>query len=338
MKITIRFLVLFALLALSLVPTGPVYAQGSDSGGEGRVIFGSNFTLENGESFNGDLVVFGGNVTIKEDAELNGNLVVFGGTAESNGKVNGDVVIIGGQVKLDEQAFVAGDVVTVGGQLQRAEGATVEGEVVNNVKPDIEIPNGRIPPIVTLPDVSTPVVNVGFNPFREFGMALGWATVVALLGVLATLFFQDRLGRVSQAVVAQPLMVGGIGLLSVFVAVAMFFTIIPLFALAFAWLFGVIAIGQEIGERFAKSLRQDWTPAITTGAGTFALVFLVSSIQAAGDVAWFVGCVTWIIPALIGLLAIGAVVITRVGAQPIQSPAMTTYTPPTDAGQVPPAA
>jgi len=337
MKKMYRFLTLFALLSLLFLPTGAVHAQGSDSGGDGRVIFGSNFTLESGESFNGDLVVFGGNVTVEEDANLNGNLVIFGGTVDSNGKVIGDVVIIGGQVELDEKAHVTGDVVTVGGQLQQAEGAQVDGEIVNNVQPDIEFPNGLIPPTINVPDVPTPVVNVGFNPFWEFGKALGWSIFVALLGALATLFFQDRLGRVSQAVVAQPLMVGGIGLLSVFVAVAMFFTIIPLFALAFAWLFGVIAIGQEIGERFAKSVRQDWTPVITTGVGTFALVFLVSSIQTVGDVAWFVGCVTWIIPALIGLLAIGAVVLTRVGARPIQSPAMTTNTPPTDTGQVPPA-
>jgi hypothetical protein len=52
----------------------------------------------------------------------------------------------------------------------------------------------------------------------------------------------------------------------------------------------------------------------------------------------FMACVTWILPVLVGLLAIGAVVVTRFGARPIQTPALTVYTPPTDSGQAPPAA
>src|SRR5512146_3247154 len=127
MKMFYRFLTLFALLALFLMPTGAVHAQGPGPDSAGRVIFGSNFTLVSCDTFIGDLVVFGGNVTVEENADLNGNLVVFGGTAKGNGQVHGDVVIIGGQVSLDAKAHVTGDVVTVGGQLQQAEGATIDG-------------------------------------------------------------------------------------------------------------------------------------------------------------------------------------------------------------------
>src|SRR5215207_9888284 len=147
MKITFKFLTLFVLLALVLIPTGSAHAQGSGPDNGGRVIFGSNFTLESGDSFSGDLVVFGGNVTLEDDTELNGNLVVFGGTVVSDGNVNGDVVIIGGQV-------------------ERAEGAVVEGEVLNNVAPEIELPNGRVPPDIDVPNVHIPnEINAGFNPF-----------------------------------------------------------------------------------------------------------------------------------------------------------------------------
>jgi cytoskeletal protein CcmA (bactofilin family) len=147
MKITVKFLTLFTLLVLLLVPMGSAYAQGPGPGSDGRVIFGSNFTLESGDTFDGDLVVFGGNVTIEKDATLNGDLVVIGGTITSSGQMERDVVVVGGQVKLEESAVVAGDVITIGGQLERAEGATVEGDVVNNVAPDFQIPNGRIPPV-----------------------------------------------------------------------------------------------------------------------------------------------------------------------------------------------
>ncbi len=310
MKITFKFLTLFALLALLLLPTNTAYAQGPGPN-DGRVIFGSNFTLESGKTFNGDLVVFGGNVTIEKDANLKGNLVVIGGRVESNGETKGDVVVVGGQVKLEESAVVGGDVVTIGGQLERAESAKINGEVVNNTAPNIQFPNGRIPP--TVPGVPLPsVVNISFNPLLEFGRVLGASLLMAFLGVLVTLFFQDRLNRVSQAAVTQPLMSSSIGLL----------TIVVMIIAAF---------------RFGKAIRQDWAPAVTTGLGTFVLIFVVASIQSMNHLLPFMACVTWILPILIGLLAIGAVVITRFGARPVQSPALTVYSPPTDSGQAPPA-
>lgn len=343
MQTKFKILTLLILMVLLLVPTSSAHAQGTGTGG-GRVIFGSNFTLDSEDEFNGDLVVFGGNVIIETDAELNGNLVVFGGTIAADGNVNGDVAIIGGQVELKENAVVRGDVVTIGGQVQREEGATVEGEVIHNVAPEVQLPSGRIPPDVEVPSVPVPQINVGFNPFWEIGRVFGSALLVSILGILATLFFQDRLDRVSQAIVTQPLMTTSIGLLTIVVMIIAAFTLIllpvvglGLIPLAFAWLFGVISMGQEIGDRFARALRQDWTPVISTGLGTFALVFVVASIQSLHNLAPFLACITWILPVLVGLLAIGAVVITRFGAQSVQSPALTVYTPPTDSNQIPPA-
>ena len=145
MKTKFRLVSLIALFMLVLVPTSAVFAQGPGPNG-GQVIFGSNFTLESGDSFDGDLVVFGGNVTIEEDADFNGSLIVFGGTVESDGTITGDVVAIGGQIYLNENASALGDVVTIGGQAVVAEGAVVEGEIVNNVQPEINLPDGEVPP------------------------------------------------------------------------------------------------------------------------------------------------------------------------------------------------
>jgi Polymer-forming cytoskeletal len=354
-RIAIKLFPLFVVFALLPVPTGPAYAQGPDPDGGGQVIFGRNYTLESGDTFEGDLVVFGGNVTIEENASLNGNLVVVGGTIESNGETQGDVVVVGGQVSLEEAALVTGNVVTIGGQLAQAEGAEIEGEVVNNVAPDVILPNGRIPPEVpetpgvpNVPEISRPNINISYNPFGEFMRVFGSALLVSFLGILATLFFQSHLARVSQAVVSQPLMTTGIGLLTVVVLIIAALTLIllplvglSLIPLAFAWLFGVVSIGQEIGERLAKALRQDWTPVIATGLGTFVLVFIIASFQSLNHLLPFMACVTWILPALVGLLAIGAVVITRFGTRPVQIPALTVYTPPAPppgSGEVPPAA
>jgi hypothetical protein len=336
------------LLALLFLPTGSVYAQGPGPG-DGRVVFGSNVTLEGGDTFEGDLVVFGGNVTIEADAIMNGDLVVIGGRVENDGEVNGDVVNVGGQLILNETAFVSGNVVTVGGQLRREDGAQVEGDVVNNVFPQIDIPNGNIPPVIpNVPDVpSTPgipdlpsVVNVRFNPFLQFGRVITSSILMAFLGALTVLFFKERLDKVSQAVVAQPLMTTGVGLMTLVTLVVMAFTLIlipfailGLIPLGFAWLFGVIAIGQEIGERLAKALRQDWAPVLATGLGTFIIIFIVGFIQSLNELSWVIGCFTWIVPVFVGLLSVGAVVITRFGARQATGPGIGVYTPPTDVDQ-----
>jgi len=343
MKLTFKYLTLFILLALLLIPARSAHAQGVSTDG-GQVIFGSNFTIESGDEFNGDLVVFGGNVTVEQGADLNGNLFVFGGTVSADGNVNGDVVVIGGQVQLEEKAVVGGDVVTIGGQVQQAEGATVKGEVIHNVSPEIQLPNGSMSSNGNTPSVHLPaVINTHFNPFSEFGRVLGSAIVVAFLGVLAALFFQPQLDRVSQAAVRQPMMTTSIGLLTLVVLFVATLSIIlipvvllSLIPLAFAWLFGVISIGQEIGDRFARAIRQNWTPVVATGVGTFVLVFIVASIQSLNSLAPFLLCLTLIVPFLVGFLAIGAVVITRFGTRSVQGPAMTVYTPPTDPGQMPP--
>jgi hypothetical protein len=334
MKKTLKFFTLFILFALLLLPMRSAQAQGPNPDGEGQVIFGSNYTLESGDTFEGDLVVFGGNVTIEEDAVLNGNLVVVGGTIRSNGETQGDVVIVGGQANLEESALVTGDVVTIGSQLEQAEGAKIEGEVVNNVAPNINIPSGRLPPAEpgapTAPEVRPPVINIDFNPFAEFFGIIFWAVGLSAFAMLLALFWQPHIERTGKAIISQPVMTGAIGLLAVVVATILFITVIPPILLAFAWFFGIVAMGLEVGERFTKAINQQWSPVLTIGFGTFLLVLT-------GGMIGLIPCLGGIVLFMFSLVGIGASVITLFGARPIQVPAMTVYTPPTDSNQVPPA-
>ncbi len=328
MKKMVKSIVWLFLLVMLTLPTR-VQAQGPNPE-SGKLVFGDNFTLESGEELTGGLVVFGGNVLIEQDASVYGGVVVFGGTMTSHGDIEGDIVVIGGQVRLESESYVSGDIVTIGGQVDREEGAEIGGEIVDNAPaPEININ----PPSV--PDVVVPDAGVRFNPFWEFGRVLVVSLLMSFLALLATLFFQDRLGRVSQAVIAQPLITSSIGLLAIVALIVLAVTIIlipfallGLIPLGLAWLFGVVAIGQEIGERLTRALRKDWTPAVTASLGTFILMFLLASIQSLNDLLPFMICVTWIFPVAIGLLAIGAVVVTRFGARPMQSPGMIVDNPP----------
>lgn len=327
MKIT-KFLTILVLLALLVIPTSSAYALGTKTDG-GRVIFGSNYTLAKDDTFNGDLVVFGGNVTVEEGARLNGNLVVFGGTISSDGNVTGDVVIIGGQVKLDSNAVVAGDLVTIGGQEERAEGAVVKGEVVKNVAPDIQLPNGRIPPQVIVPSVPTPNFNVNFNPLMQFFKVFFWAFIIAAFAMLLMLFWQTPIERAGNIIVTQPLMTGLIGLAATLIAIIFVLTILPPFVVAFAWLFGIVAIGREVGERFATAINQHWTPVITVGTGTFLLMLVGGAI---GEIP----CLGAFVLFLFGLLGVGGAISTWFNLKPALRSNMTVYSPPTDSGEVPP--
>jgi cytoskeletal protein CcmA (bactofilin family) len=330
MKKTFKLFTSLMLFALLLIPTSSAQAQGPGPDGEGQVVFGSNFTLESDETFEGDLVVFGGNVTIEEDAILNGNLVVTGGTIQSAGEVQGDVVVTGGQVSLEESALVTGDVVLIGSQLDQAEGAEVEGQIINNVAPNITLPTGKIPPTApeapVVPEISQPNFSIDFNPFGEVLWVFVRALGLAAFAMLLALFWQPQIERTGEAIISQPLMAGAIGLAATVVGTVLFFTILPLMLVAFAWVFGVVAMGWEAGKRFAKATNQIWSPVLSIGFGTFLLAL-------AGGVIGLVPCLGFVIITLFGFVGVGASVITLFGSRPIQLPALTTYTPPTDSGQ-----
>src|SRR5215216_6574162 len=322
MRMTFKIFTLLLLLTVLLLPTGSASAQGPNPGGGGQVIFGRDYTLESGETFDGDLVVFGGNVVIEEDASLDGNLVVIGGTIKSNGETKGDVVVVGGQVSLEESALVTGDVVTIGGQLQQAEGAKIEGEVVNNVAPDITLPTGRIPPTApagpNIPNVVRPNIDIHFNPFAEVFWIFFWAVIVAAFSMLLSLFWQPQIDRTGTVIIRQPLMTGAIGLLSFFVAAILLLTVIPPVLAALAWLFGVVAMGSQVGERFSKAVNQVWSPVLTIGFGSFLLMLVGGAIG-------LIPCLGGLILFLLGMLAIGGSVITWFGVRLPQAPALTVY-------------
>lgn len=322
------------LLALLLLPTGAVHAQDPTNNGD-IVLFGQNYTLDEGETLNGSVAVFGGNITLEKDATLNGpavifggnfsiaegtvvngDLAVFGGSLTVSGEVNGDIVIFGGQAALTSNADVRGNIAAFGGQITQEPGANVEGDITYNTPPSVESPNAPDAP-------NPPNVHVNVNPFWNLAGKLGQAVIIAAIGMLLALFLQPQLDRTANAALRRPVMSGGYGLL-VLVAVpsvllVLSLTIVMLLVTAplgfvfaivvpLAWLFGVVAIGQEVGDRFAKAINQVWAPVLATGFGTFLLMLVTGFME-------FVPCVGWIPSALVALVGIGAVTMTWFGTR-----------------------
>jgi hypothetical protein len=321
------------LLAVLLLPTRSAYALSNPT--DGRVVIGQNFTLKSGDTLDGDLVVIGGEAALETGSRVNGDVVIVGGNLKLDGSVTGNAVVIGGLTSLGEKASLEGDMVTVGGSLQRTEGAHIGGNIVTNLPPPtIQLPNA--PKAVTPPTPPSPKVEFDFGPFGKAAGVFFQAIGLAALAMLLTIFLHPQIDRVAQAAISQPFIAGSIGLLTVFLApitlviLVVTLILIPLalaavVLLVLAWLFGVVAFGMEVGDRFTKAIHRTWEPVFTAGFGTFLLAIVLGTMN-------LIPCIGWVAPVIVGLMGLGAAVITMFGTRPVYRPALSISDPGTGGG------
>lgn len=315
MKNKIKFLTFLLALSSILLPTGTVTAGGLD---DGPVIFGGSYTLQSGDSLNGDVVVFGGVVMIEEGAEAHGSVVVFGGSLTINGQVDGDVVLLGGAAMLGEKSLIGGNLSLVGAALNRADGAQVNGDIIYN-DPDFN------PGVVTISGLlndrgvpAAPFV-MHTNPLWAVVSVIGRSMAMALLALLIALFLEEPTRRVGQSAAGQPVIAGGLGFLTIILTPAVVLilaitillapvALLAVLALMVALLYGWIALGVEVGLRFTKMLNQNWAFPLTAAFGTWLLTIISASIG-------LIPCVGWLAPFILATLALGAVIMSRFGAR-----------------------
>ncbi len=319
-----KFFFYFLLLALLLWPSQVFAREAGAPLFEDKVVFGGSYTLESGESLDGSLVVFGGAVTLEADSSVYGDVVLLGGTLEVNGSVSGSLVGIGGVVSLNDGALIEGDAITFGAVLERADGSRVNGQIVDSIGSSF---NFDLPEGVNVDTIETPVPiqpmapwQAAMSPVFDWMWFLFSTFMWAALAVLVVIFFTKPTERVAKAALSQPLTAGGAGLLtailSPFALVALTLTIILIpvtiiaaLVLLVAWLFGMIALGLEVGRRIAALFNAEWAPAIAAGVGTFVLYFVL------GGFAQLIDCIGWIPQVLVGMWGWGAVILTRFGTQ-----------------------
>lgn len=310
-----RLTLIFTLAAVALLafPTTALAAGLPD----GKIVIGGSYTLKSDEVLTGDLLVIGGVVTLEPRSKVTGTVALIGGVLDAAGIVEGGVTAIGGSADLRATAIVYGDVVTLGSAVDRAEGAIVRGDFTNA---PVEGPMN-----LTIPDFVVPEVRGWGGAFTPFSwtVEIGWyflrAFLFAALAAVLVMFWPLRAGRVAQTAVAQPLISGGLGLITFLVAIPVIALLViticlsPLAILAgivlvVAYVFGWIAIGLELGQRIAAAFRQDWSLAVSAGIGTLVLTLVVYAIN-------FIPCVGFIAPTITYCLGLGAVLLTRFGGQ-----------------------
>ncbi len=287
---------------------------------DGRVILGDEFVLKSGEVLDGDLIVLGGDVELEEGSIVEGDVFVLGGDVTAAGRIDGDVAVLGGQISLEATAIVRGDISSLGGNLDRDPAAQVNGQVFSGqgvdvpfdfdfgfgagefVRPSVDMWRVRLSPLISL-------------------LWFGFRTVLlAALAVLVVMFWPTPAGRAAEAVVAQPVAAGGLGVITLVVAPALLLlltitiilspvALIGVVLLVVAGVFGWIALGLEVGNRMKTAFNWELHPAAAAGIGTLVLTFVLGGIGQ-------IPCIGWIAPFLGISLGLGAVLLTRFGSQP----------------------
>jgi cytoskeletal protein CcmA (bactofilin family) len=300
-----------------------------------KLVLGSSFLLEEGEILEGNLFVLGGTAKLSTNSTVEGDVAILGGTLVVDGVIEGNINAIGGLVSLTSSARVEGDVNTVSAHLDVDEGAQIEGQVNNAetgpfslvVPGSFKFPNWEGSPPITLPsDIPAPIVNVGLSPLWD---ALWWifrSVLWAALAILVALFIPRPIERVGETAMGNPLATGGLGCITVLIApvililLAITICLSPVsliigFILWIAWGLGIIVLGVETGKRLSGILKVDWAVPVSAGVGTFLLTLVSNGIQLV------VPCIGWLVPALIGVVGLGAVLLTRFGSQSYPSAA-----------------
>lgn len=302
MKNIIRIvLLLIPLLFLTSCISIPVVEDG--------LVIGQSYQLESGETLENDLTVIGGNAYLEEGSIVEGDVAVMGGTLTIDGTVNGEVTVLGGYVYLDDHAVIEGSVNSLGGTIERSSRAVIEGGESSRPEPRPRVTTMR-----------TPNMQVSFDPITGPLMAIFQALALAALAMLATLTLPNYLERTGRAAVAQPYGTGGVGCLTILVLVVMTITIILIpfslvgfVAVALASVFGWLALGLVLGRYIAVWLKQTWTDPVSAGVGTLSLSLLASLLNV-------IPCIGWFFYVAAGMVALGAVVLTRFGTQEYPPP------------------
>jgi hypothetical protein len=297
---------ILTIILLVAFPTTTLAASPSD------VVIGNNYTLESGRTLNSDLFVVGGNVDLMSGSVVNGNVFLLGGTAHAAGTINGNVTVLGGTINLASTFILHGNLNTAGTTVNRDPSAQITGQVnINSGNTEVVIPgNIQIPAFTINPN---PVFNILWFFIDLF--------IWVLVAMVVAMFLPNHLMRTVQASFSQPLLSGGLGLLTaiilpiILILLAITICLIPVsliggFLLLVAWAFGMISLGYELGKRIVLSFKREWHPAFSAGLGMLILMLILNGLQA------IVPCVGWIPKALVSIWMLGAVLLTQFGIKP----------------------
>jgi hypothetical protein len=286
-----RFVTIFILLILLVIPTGAVFAAGS-----------FDKVVEAGETIDDDLIVFSGNLDINEGAVVTGDVVVMSGNAHIAGTVEGDITLFSGNLETAETADIQGECVLLSGNFTDLSHNISCNSISHNLPAALEdLPN------LTAPRFNAPPhMNVEIGERTSFGNLIGAIGSSILLGILAFVvasFAPRQLSRTQEAIQAKAIVSGTVGLLTAVAIPSLIAILAPVSAililacgigllgfpiiialavgLALGAVFGWITVGSLFGQKLAQWLNiKSASLPLVTALGTAVLTFVISLLDA----------------------------------------------------------
>lgn len=279
------------------------------------------YLLKQGENRSGDQLVVGYKIELEPASTIDGEVTLIGNRVIVNADVNGDLVVVAKRLQLGDSAHVNGDLVACVNDLERSPEAQVSGEVRK------ECTEGGQASVSSL-------FESGLGALREnsligwgsaFGGALFWGAMAALSVVLVP----QPLSRISLAARQAPFAAGGVGCLTLSVAVGLtafyfisLFLVLPIVLFPFVlmgWLviglfslLGWVALAEPFGRMVFRRLQmEEPPPMIAAGLGAVTLSLLLR-VWAVFWVTSWIALLAWVV---LGSIGLGAVVLTQVGTE-----------------------
>jgi len=293
-------------------------------------------------------------VTVERGERVDGDVVAPFGDVRVAGEVTGDVIVGKGNLVLSPGAVIHGDAVVNGGGTLQNRGGRVLGEMRVNSDDDRDdaaaavdaqesdahsyaAGNVRIPRHGWWGSMQ--------DGFEGLVSTLTFALILCGLGAAVVFYALPQLDRVTHVVRTEPGRSAGLGVAAAVLVIpafviAMFLLVItiigipvavlfaPLFwsAVVGAWLYGLIAVAQVIGERTAEqsqsfsSIRRNAYTYVFTGVGLLLAPLVVGNLlKLTGFLGWLgmmVNGLAWTVLFAAGLVGFGAVAFTRGGTRP----------------------
>ncbi|MBN1201798.1 MAG: hypothetical protein JXJ20_08085 [Anaerolineae bacterium] len=318
-----HLLIPFGLLTLlGLVSASCVADTDQTSGFNVR----KTYTLTGGEQIERDQLIVAGEIKLEAESKIDGSVTLIGDQVQVDGNVNGDVVVIAEDLAVGDPARISGDLVLCVSNFERGAGARISGEVREECNE-----GGRTS--------AANILETGFESWQgNMLVRLGGIITATLffgaLAALGTLIIPQPMTHLSASIRQAPVATGGVGCLTVLVAVGLtvlylvsLLLIVPLLLLPFmllGWLalflastLGWIALAEPFGKFVFNVLRVEPQPRMVTAAiGAMALTLLVRI----WNVFWFTGWIGALATIILGSVGLGAVVLTHAGTRPFPRP------------------
>lgn len=309
---------LSALIALMLA--GLACNVGTEQAG--RVFFERVFRVDVGDQVTGDQLVLAYEVDLRAGSTVDGDLTLTARNAQVNGAINGDLLIVADRLELGPQAQISGDVTACVSTLRRAAEAQIGGELQKKCSNDNSVSVGQL-------------VDSGWDAWRgsvffRFSTVLGGGLLFGALAALGAIVFPRRLVRMSEALYRAPLVAGGVGLMTIAVAVGLTLlyglslrllvtlALLPIVVLAWVLLMllsllGWMALAGPFGVWLFRRIGLDTYPAMVPAAIGGVILALLLRVW---SIFWFTSGIGVAATILVGAVGLGAVILTRGGTSP----------------------